>query len=487
MPYLSFSSRAVRRARRRAGLVGVLALAALVVAPVPAAVAATRVSLWVSPSGTDAGTCKVKKSPCLTVSYALTQATNAGTNINLLGSIDDEFTLNKNNVTVQSSPLSGNYSIRPLTAALSAQTPAGAPVQPIVYVPPTISGAALKNVTLDGSGRAGAGGCSAGAGRTGLYVRSAQIALTNTSVTHVSQGPAARGCQNGLAVYVRTDTAQASNVSITGGVVDDFDKNGITCNDVGTTCVINKTEVIGRGALGVGDAAQNGIQFGRGATGTIANVKVHDHNYTPDGEATGILLYNTGPGVIVKTSNLSGNNVGIYAINDGTTPGQTTANLTLSQNKVHDAATSLDGNVGHGIALDSTNGGTLLANQLWNNELAGIAGYGVTNTTFKNNVADAVLGGANGDGIFIGGDGSVSATATSNTFTGNKSNGNTGDGIHADAATASNTFKANRLNGNGGYEAHDESTGAGTAGTANTWTTNNLCPSGDDNPGGLCH
>ena len=38
-------------------------------------------------------------------------------------------------------------------------------------------------------------------------------------------------------------------------------------------------------------------------------VNVSDNNYTPDGEGTGILLYDAGSGLLVKNSNLHGNNV----------------------------------------------------------------------------------------------------------------------------------------------------------------------------------
>jgi parallel beta-helix repeat protein len=65
----------------------------------------------------------------------------------------------------------------------------------------------------------------------------------------------------------------------------------------------------------------------------------------------------------------------------------------------------------------------------------------------------------------------------------NQSNGNTGDGIHADAGAANNTFSGNTMNGNGGFDAHDESNGARTAGTANTWASNNCVT---DSPDGLC-
>jgi parallel beta-helix repeat protein len=462
-------------------------LAVFFAIPMQSAGAATRVSLWVSNSGNDTTNCRTKSNPCATVTYALTQAPTTGTNINLLSDITESFQVTKDNVTVQSSPSTSHRAIRPNTATAAFGTPTTGTVRPIVYVGPSRSGIKLVNVSVDGADVPTAGGCEGGAGHTGVYVRSAQATLSRTDVVNVSQGPGLTGCQQGLAVYVRTDPSDASNVTITQGSVSNYDKNGITCNDSGTTCNITKTVVTGRGALPFGDAAQNGIQFGRGAKGVINGAIVSGHNYTPDGEGTGILLYDAGSGILVKNADLHDNNVNLYAINDGLSTGDTSS-LTLTGNKVHDAALSADGNVGDGIVLDSINNATLSSNKAYGNPITGISGYGSVNNVIKGNQAGtAVTGGsANGDGILIAGDGSVNATSTGNFIASNKSSGNTGDGIHADAGTSSNVFGGNTMDANGGYEAHDESTGSGTAGTANTWNSNH-CISGNDSPSGLCH
>jgi hypothetical protein len=470
-------------------LVALSALVVLVAVPAQSAVAATRISLWVSSSGTNAGNCHTKTTPCATVTYALTQAPSTGTNINLLTNVADEVNINKDNITIQSSPTTSHFSIRPTTDTLTAQTPEGANVAPIVYVGPSRTGIALKNIAIDGSGRPPAGGCDAGKGHTGLYVRSAQVFLTTTDVVGVTQGPGLTGCQNGGAIYVRTDTNQASNVKITGGVVNTYDKNGITCNSVGTTCVISKTVVTGRGAVGIGDAAQNGIQFGFGATGSVTSVAVTGNNYTPDGEGTGILLYNAGTGVSIKSSNISGNNVGIYALWDGSAPaGQTTANLVLASNKVHDAATAVNG-VGDGIDVDSLSNATVSGNKVWGNSAVGIGAYGLHNSAIKSNAADDNAGTAtgNGDGIFVGSyAGAGNPTSVGNNVALNKANANAQDGIHATADAANNVFYANTMNNDSAFEAHDESTGSGTAGTNNTWTSDH-CVGGTSSPIGLCH
>ena len=66
------------------------------------------------------------------------------------------------------------------------------------------------------------------------------------------------GCQDGLGVYVASDAGAHSTVIMTTDTVQPYDKNGITCDDVGTTCTIESSTVTGIGATPL--IAQNGIQ-----------------------------------------------------------------------------------------------------------------------------------------------------------------------------------------------------------------------------------
>jgi parallel beta-helix repeat protein len=473
-----------RQARRRWRKAGGYALAlttlfVLVAAPIQTAGAATRVSLWVDQAGTDAGNnCRVKTNPCETITRALAVAPTTGTNINLLSDVDDEVNVTKDNVTIQSSPTTSHFDIRPTTDTLTTTTPAGAAVAPIVTVGTGRTGIKLTNVTIDGSTRPAAAGCSSGLGHTGLYVKGAQVTLTKTSVSHITQGLGLEGCQNGSAV--RADAG--SNFSINGGAISDYDKNGFTCNGADTTCVVNKTVITGRGPVGVGKAAQNGIQISRGAIAIVAAVKVSGHNYTPNPQATGILIYNAGSGVTIKNSDVFDNDSNIYAYRDGASgPGSQGDALTVTTNKVHSGPSQ------YGIVVDSLSGATVTRNKVWDNSVVGVGLFSVANSTIGSNVVGVGAGGSNGEGVYVGGDGTFNAAvpSTGNTVQGNKVNGNDGDGIHADVLTSGNTFQNNYANGNGGFGAHDQSTGAGTAGTANTWT-GNRCTGGDDNPNGLC-
>src|SRR3954463_10587978 len=155
---------------RRRGLYAAIALSTLSVffaIPMQSAGAATtRVNLWVSNGGNDTTNCRTKSNPCATVTYALTQAPTSGTNINLLTDIDDEVRVTKDNVTIQSSPSTSHFAIRPTTDTLLATTPAGATVKPIVVVGQSRSAVKLVNISIDGASRPSAGGCDSGAGHT---------------------------------------------------------------------------------------------------------------------------------------------------------------------------------------------------------------------------------------------------------------------------------------------------------------------------------
>ncbi len=66
------------------------------------------------------------------------------------------------------------------------------------------------------------------------------------------------GCQDGLGVYVASDSGDHSTVIMTGDTVRHYDKNGITCDDAGTTCTVQSSTVTGIGSRR--SIAQNGIQ-----------------------------------------------------------------------------------------------------------------------------------------------------------------------------------------------------------------------------------
>jgi hypothetical protein len=101
------------------------------------------------------------------------------------------------------------------------------------------------------------------------------------------------GCLGGI--YVRSMAMWSENPAIaviSNNTIVNYGKNGITVNGSGADGTILDNIIQGRGPIGLGDWAQNGIQFGWGASGVARGNTTRDNYYTgPDWVATGILLF----------------------------------------------------------------------------------------------------------------------------------------------------------------------------------------------------
>src|SRR4029077_401824 len=102
--------------------------------------------------------------------------------------------------------------------------------------------------------------------------------------------PGYQGCQDGEGIFVETQTNGTAALSITGNTVNTFDKNGITVSYAAAVATIQNNIVTGIGPTDV--IAQNGIQLGYNATGTIKGNTVSNLVYSPATYgSSGILLY----------------------------------------------------------------------------------------------------------------------------------------------------------------------------------------------------
>src|SRR5713101_2204947 len=113
-------------------------------------------------------------------------------------------------------------------------------------------------------------------------IEPARASLT-AHATSIKQ-PLALGCQAVLGIFVQSANGGPglnSNVTLTGNTVDEDGKNGITANEPGTFVTVTSNTVLGRGAVGLGDAAQNGVQIGFGARGLVSGNTISANFYTP--------------------------------------------------------------------------------------------------------------------------------------------------------------------------------------------------------------
>src|SRR5579863_4660718 len=172
----------------------------------------------------------------------------------------------------------------------------------------------LEDLVVDGAGN-GLSGC--GTDIDGILFQYASGTVSNVATRNQTLPPADYGCQDGEGRYVQTLSGFTSTVTIQNSSVHDYQKDGITGNDLGTTLTVTSNIVRGWGPSSA--IAQNGIQLGFGATGTITSNTVIDDVYTgPAYGASGILLYDTleNSGISVSGNTIGGTQYPVALVTD---------------------------------------------------------------------------------------------------------------------------------------------------------------------------
>ena len=175
-----------------------------------------------------------------------------------------------------------------------------------------------------------------------------------TTVANVELSTALFGMQYGRAIFVQSNNAPASNVTIENNIINNYDKCGISFEDAGTTCSISGNTLSGIGPNTL--IAQNGIEVLFGASATVGNNNVSANSYSPAGEnyltaggnqSCAILLDGAATNTLVSSNDVSTCDIGIGIVpSSGTTPAGT---YVVSDN-------TLSGNLGYGVVFDSVNG-----------------------------------------------------------------------------------------------------------------------------------
>ena len=169
-----------------------------------------------------------------------------------------------------------------------------------------------------------------------------------------------------------------------------YQKNGITGNEPGTTLTATGNVVSGWGATPF--IAQNGIQVGFGATGLIKDNRVVDNVWSPcatpddpdcaSGSATAILVYQSADGAEVSGNTIGTSQTGVYLeCNNGK----------VNSNKIQNTSTY------DGIAIFG-NLNQVLSNSIFDSDESGVYLSGDTNTVQKNVINEAPIGVLVGDG-----------------------------------------------------------------------------------------
>jgi parallel beta-helix repeat protein len=197
-------------------------------------------------------------------------------------------------------------------AANTTSLVTSAPIAAVVLVADT-ERVTLDNLTVDAANN-GITGC--GPDLMGIYFRNASGKITNVAVRNTKLPTSLNGCQSGLGIFVQSANGTMSRVEVDGSSVHDFQKNGITGNETGTEITISRNAIAGLGPTD--GAAQNGIQVGFGARGTIESNSVSNLVWSPcisvatcTATATGVLIFNSDD-VTVQNNVVGDTQGGIY-------------------------------------------------------------------------------------------------------------------------------------------------------------------------------
>jgi parallel beta-helix repeat protein len=258
----------------------------------------------------------------------------------------------------------------------------------------------ISNLTVDGIGN-GITGCAFDL--QGIVFQNASGTVNHVAVRNQIPGGSLSGGCYGESIYVQTASGYFSTVTVENSSVHNYEKNGITGNDSGTTLNVTGSYVQGAGALGSGFDAQNGIQLGSGAVGTIRGNTVIDNSYTGGYYgAADILLYDVAEnsGLVYVESNIVGNSQ--YPIGLETdTPGTFGDGVYVTNNKIF-GTVAWDG-------IDvCTNNNVVTGNTIFNSADSGVhldatcGGTGINNTVTGNTMLESecagILDDTNGSG-----------------------------------------------------------------------------------------
>ncbi|MCJ7458654.1 MAG: right-handed parallel beta-helix repeat-containing protein [candidate division Zixibacteria bacterium] len=166
------------------------------------------------------------------------------------------------------------------------------------------TGVQIKNLRVDGAGRGNSNYRFVGVG-----FWNGDGSVIDCEITGVQDTPFS-GAQHGNGIYSYNNAGGPYTINVSGTEIDDFQKNGMTLLGNNLTVNVLNCTVMGKGLTSI--TAQNGIQIGYGAGGSVTNCSVSDIGYIPaTWVASGMIFLN---GTIVNvsgTSSVSGSQVSI--------------------------------------------------------------------------------------------------------------------------------------------------------------------------------
>ena len=374
----------------------------------------TGATLYVAPTGSSTSS----DQGCTSAGYANVQtavdAASPGDTVHVCaGTYDGQVAITTSGITLTGTGTASLIEPTGATPALvhTADTPSSAPdMAPIIDVGPGVEGVTVRDLEVDGAGWMPVlSGC--GVDPVGVLFHGASGAVQTVTVSTMELSAALDGCQAGQGIYVDetgTFTSPAGNarVAVVHDTVDGFQKNGITCDDHGSACLIVGNTVTGEGPTS--GAAENGIQvlgaLARIAGNTVATVEWTGTPAPSDPLATfasGILLYGAEGDVPVQHNTLRDAQLAVSVVD---------SDATVQQNTVTETSPGIPGSVGVDAVACTTYCGAL-----------GLSPGTIRVGIIRNSISLATATGTTG--VWVGDPaatktGSVSVTAVGNTIVG---------------------------------------------------------------------
>ena len=251
-----------------------------------------------------------------------------------------------------------------------------APIATALLVADT-TGVSISGLSVDGANN-GISACAPDL--IGISFLNASGTLDHIAVRNFKLPASANGCQSGTGIFAQSGGGGVSRVEINNCTVHDFQKNGITADENGTVAVIRRNVVTGLGPTN--GAAQNGVQIGFGASGSILNNLVTNNTWAP---CTAVATCATvATNILVTQSDgveVSGNTAGISQVNIFVHG----SDATIDRNETF--ATS----VFDGIRVQG-NQSNVRHNQVFNGAESGIFISGNNNVVTENTISEAMIG-----------------------------------------------------------------------------------------------
>jgi hypothetical protein len=231
---------------------------------------------------------------------AISGTTEGGTVNAAAGTYTEQVLINENNLTLTGAGVTSTYIKSPAVLATSFGT------KKAVVCINGVANCAINNLTIDGDGKG-----DANYQFVGLAFWNAGGTVTNVDVTRVRDNIFS-GAQHGVGVYAYNDITGTYSIEIDGMNVTDFQKNAFALSGDGLIVDLDNIQVTGAGPTSV--TAQNGIQIGYGASGTVDNSTASGIAYTgASWTASGVLLYEAGD-ITFNNVDVDGSQTSYYII-----------------------------------------------------------------------------------------------------------------------------------------------------------------------------